>query len=342
MVRALNLWPVKNARLSIVGSYEPDFLIYHSNAYHTTFPEFFKREVVSRSPLMDINLHSAKPHSELRDIFWSSDCFVYPSFHEDENFGLAPREAMLSGVPAVVSDFCGLGQLAHSKSKIVKTYPTLGGVRYSLYELRQKISEIKGWSEDDKKTKQELNYGFVLQESDRTKALTSLRNATKRLLEKQPGDSPKGGWRSKNRVDRWAAVGPDSFKKAIALRNTQPPAGLFVDGTGFPDNTNWFSDIHFQKAIQAFYTTLPKAPEVKSGICYRGFWRVTLWPEEKAVVEFGYPGPRIKRLNKRQWNLLIKSSKVRELGEVIFIPDNNAIGLIQELLELGYLVPDSF
>ena len=135
MVRSLNIWPTKNTQLTLVGDFETDFFIYQSNATHTTFKDFFSREIIHRSRNLKINVNSAVEPCELKKFYWNSDCFVYPSFHEDENFGQAPREAMLCGIPSVVTDFCGLGQLRDSKGGIINTYPTLGGVRYSLFEL---------------------------------------------------------------------------------------------------------------------------------------------------------------------------------------------------------------
>lgn len=341
LVRALNLWPLKETALTIVGSYEPDFINYSSNTCHANFDEFFTREVVLYSRKVSIAMHEAKPHEELRAFFWASDCFVYPSFHEDENFGMAPREAMLSGIPAVVTDFCGLGALSSSKSKVVKTYPTLGGVRYSLFELRQQINEIKGWDKKERKENKGINAGFVGQECDQSFALSALDNTVKQLLSKSPGEPPAGGWRSKARIDQWATVGPDSFKKAIVLKDTPNPEGIFVYGTGYPFNKQWFSDIHFQKAVQSFYTSLPEAPRVIEGETYRGFWRIALWPDEKAVVEFGYPGPRIKSYKPSDWDIINEISHQGELNEAVFIPKGQrSIKLVQELLELGYLVPD--
>lgn len=343
MVRALNLWPIDKARLSVVGSYEPDFLIHNSNTYHTTFFDFINRELFQRSPNLCIHSISARPKNELMSFYWSSDCFLYPSFHEDENFGIAPREAILCGLPAVVTDFCGLGELAECKTQVLKTYPTLSGIRYSLHELRQKIYKIKQLNERQKEENQVFNSEFVANECDQNGALNSLKIATGELLKKSSGDPPAGGWRSKDRIDRWAAIGPESFKYAIDLRGTHPPDGLFVDGSGFPENNEWYSDTHFQKAIHSFYTTIPQAPKVKKGENYRGFWRIALWPEEKALVEFGYPGPRLMRFKERDWENLVSSAKEAELGEVVFSPvSSKSNSLLQLLIEYGYLVPDRF
>ncbi len=45
LVRALNIWPKKGTQLTLVGDFEPDFFIYHSNAYHTTFQDFFQEKL---------------------------------------------------------------------------------------------------------------------------------------------------------------------------------------------------------------------------------------------------------------------------------------------------------
>jgi len=47
--------------------------------------------------------------SELRALYESADCFIYPSFYE--GFGLPPLEAMASGCPVIVSDAASLPEV---------------------------------------------------------------------------------------------------------------------------------------------------------------------------------------------------------------------------------------
>jgi glycosyltransferase involved in cell wall biosynthesis len=141
-VRALNHWPIQKARISLVGEFEPNFHISQSNALHVTFPSYFYREVCGRNRHVRIDLRKSVAQRQLSGIFQTADCFFYPSFHEDENFGMAPREAILCGVPSVVTDFCGLSQLGRiTKGGLVETYPTLGGVRFSLLALHESIGD---------------------------------------------------------------------------------------------------------------------------------------------------------------------------------------------------------
>jgi glycosyltransferase involved in cell wall biosynthesis len=80
------------------------------------------------------------PQTDLAATFRSPDVFAYPSFHEDEASGNAAHDAVLSGLPAVVTDWCGLGQLGrNNRGGAIPTYATLGGVRYSLRSLRNRL-----------------------------------------------------------------------------------------------------------------------------------------------------------------------------------------------------------
>lgn len=340
LIRALNIWPIAKIQITLIGNVEPNFHISQSNAIHITFDDFFKREVVDRNQRVRLVIERALQQRNLREIYWSSDCFIYPSFHEDENFGMAPREAMLCGVPFIVTDFCGLGQLYDARGGIIKTYPTLGGIRFSLKSLRHQIEMIHSWNNKQRTENRIFNKDFVKEECDQTRALLSLKMSIEEILKLQPGSPLVGGWRSKERIDRWAEIGPESFKKAISKACSPPPEGLYVDGTGYASD-GWYSEPHFLQAIQAFYTTYNFSPVVKKGSCYRGFWRVAIWPEEKSLLEFGFPGPRIKRFNMDDWRIITDIAKHVFNGEIEFWPTSiKSVEVVQQLVDLGYLVPD--
>jgi glycosyltransferase involved in cell wall biosynthesis len=339
IVRALNIWPIENCKLTIIGKIEKNFHISQSNALHVTFEDFFKREVVGRNKLVNLNIQNALTQDGLREAFYKADCFVYPSFHEDENFGMAPREAMLCGIPFVVTDFCGLSELKSAKGGIVKTYPTLGGVRYSLKELRDELLKIKNWDEQDRIKNVFFNYEFVKEECNPDKSFRSLKNSVEELLKIPPSPAPENMWRDKKRIDKWALYGPKNIKQAIALAGQSPPVGLFVDGDGYASD-DWYSEPHFFTAIQSLYTTFSKVPTSRVKNIYRGFWRIAIWNEEKAIVEFGFPGPRIKRYYENDWNLILNMIRFENNEITFYTSDKKAIPIIQELLYLGYLVPD--
>lgn len=340
LVRAMNLWHIPNTQLTLLGSFEPNFHISQSNALHVTFADFFRREILELSKNIHLSVKPAVAQKELREIYWSADCFLYPSFHEDENFGMAPREAILCGVPAVVTDFCGLGFLSQTRGGIIRTYPTLGGVRYSLKSLRQEIESVRNWSRHKHNENRAYNASIVKNECDPLFNRKVFQKALEELCNVPTGLATSEGRRSKDRADRWAYIGPDSFKTAIALAGSNPPEGLYVDGNGYASD-GWFSEPHFLHAIQSFYTTNPKPPVVRQDVCYRGFWRIALWNEEQALIEFGFPGPRIKRYKQTEWAEIISASVIGLNGETEFYPRTSfAVNLIQQLVDLGYLVPD--
>jgi len=342
LLRTLNLWTYKNIRLTLVGNFEPDFFIYQSNATHATFSHFFEQEIVEKNNKVDLVCLSSMKHDELRNLFWSADCFAFPSFHEDEAIGTTPRLAMLCGVPVVATDFCGFGQLADTNTGLLKTYATLGGVRFSLKQLHKEILRIRNWTEQEKDNKIKFNADWLLDFGNTEKSKNELKDAIDTLIKIPLGESPEGGWRSKKRFDKWMVKAPQSFKNVVAFANNDIPNGLYVDGTGYVKN-DWFSDAHFMQAIQSIYTTYPTPPIVQKNKIYRGFWRISLWEQEGAVVEFGFPGPRIVRFNKNEFEALKNCYQNVGSDDGIFTPKNEKQKiLIQKLIDLGYVVPDVF
>ncbi len=341
-VRALNLWPISGASLTLVGSYEPDFFLYHSNATHATFPSFFAREVLERSPHLPVHVEAARPRAALAQVYQEADCFVYASFHEDENFGLAPREAILCGLPAVVTDLCGLGQLDATSGGALATYPSLAGVRFSLRALRDRIAGIAERSPAERRASAQADAALVRAECDQNSARASLRHAVEQLLKQPVSPAPTGGWRSKDRWDRLVELGPPSFAHAERQRSAPIPDGLYVDGTGFPPDGRWFSDAHFMQAIQGLYTTFPTPPRAEKNMVYRGFWRIALWQEERALVEFGFPGPRICRFQADEWRSLVSCVKLNGSVEPFLHPSTvDQLKPVQRLIDLGFVVPDN-
>jgi hypothetical protein len=68
---------------------------------------------------------------------------------------------------------------------------------------------------------------------------------------------------------------------------------------------------------------------------------VRLWEEEKALVEFGFPGPRILRFEKDDWGLVKAASSKIAKDETSFHPrDEKTCAALQLAVDMGYLVPD--
>lgn len=342
-IRALNIWPIENTELKIIGDYEPDFFIYQSNAYNTTFSSYFVREGINKSPNLKINMKGFVGREDLKDHYWQSDCFIYPSFHEDENFGLAPREAILSGIPAVVSDFCGLSNLRNTSGFAIKTYPSLAGIRYSLKELAQSISSIRNRPIEAVKSFAASDAEFIKNEVDKEMANKDLKSAVKMVSEMPINPPLSGGWRSEERLTRWVTSDNSQFTVAVALKDTPLTEGLYTDGTGDLPGDSCFSEPHFMKAIQSIYTTIPQPPLVQKNNTYRGFWRVSLWDQEQAIIEFGFPGPRKLNCDNIEFEALKNCYEQLADGDGFFVPKTQEqIVILQKLLELGYIVPDEF
>ncbi len=342
IVRALNLWPQKNIRLTLVGSFERDFFIYQSNATHATFPNFFEREILDKNKNVNIVCLPSMKQGELRNLFWSADCFVFPSFHEDEAIGTTPRLAMLCGVPVVATDFSGFAQLSETNTRLLKTYATLGGVRFSLNQLVNEIVEIRNWPKQEKWNKIKFNSEWLLEFGNTERSKSELKNAIEELLKQPVGEIPEGGWRSKERFENWINVAPELFKEAVLRAEEKQIEGLYVDGVGYTDG-GWFSEPHFLKAIQSIHTTCPDAPQAKVNMIYRGFWRLSILERENAIIEFGFPGPRILRFKETEFELLKSCNSFLATNDILFQPKEcNQLVVIQKLIDLGYLVPDEF
>lgn len=100
------------------------------------FAQWLAREARDFPGAGRIRVHPSLGREDLRALFWSADACVCPSVHEDENFGIAVREAMACGVAPVVTEFAGLAPVAAAfPAGRVRTYPTRHGVRFSLSDL---------------------------------------------------------------------------------------------------------------------------------------------------------------------------------------------------------------
>ncbi len=344
VVRALNLWPMAGAKLRLIGEFEPEFPIQFSNANHTTFPNFFQRECVYNNSSVDITLEGSMDSIRLRDAYWESDVFLYPSFHEDENFGIAPREAALSGLPTVTTDFCGLGQISRVTGQgRVRTYPTLSGVRYSLRELREQMQAGVVASRSTTKPRDAAARSqAIAAECDSDLQTANLRKTCEQLAALEPTAVDLPGWRCKKRFSTWLGIAPQNFQRAAAINDSDTNHGFLPDGLGFPSG-GWFSDVHFFEAIQSLYTTLRQPPTVRPSMVMRGFWRLKLWTEEKCLIEFGFPGPRRFYLREAELACLLKCVSSREKDDLFFVAKNrDSLDLLQKLVDAGFLVPDHF
>jgi glycosyltransferase involved in cell wall biosynthesis len=333
LVRSLTLWPDERMRVTLAGNFSPDFPIRLSNATHSTFAGFWKRETLGRGTGPRVSVIPGLPAGSLRELYWSADLFVYPSGHEDENFGFSPREAALCGAPSVVTDFCGLRDLAVQMPwGGVDTYPTAGGIRFSLRRFRRLIDAAVAGRDWDPVRCAEA----VRRECDPGLSAERLKRAAERLLS-APLDAPAEPAEALKRLKtKLLSCAGERIAAALIDAKASPPDGGEVDGCGVRDDRR-----RLIQAIQGLYTTFPEAPGVASGTRYRGFFRVALWPEERAVVEFGFPGPRLRRYEPGPWREIAAAAARDETGDTVFVPgDANQVRLIRELVELGYLVSD--
>jgi hypothetical protein len=335
VLRALRMWPISNVKTTLVGDFERSFPIRIASASHYNFPHFFQREFIAGRQGEKLRMCGSLAGENLRNMLWSADVFVYPSVHEDENFGMAPREAVLCGVPVVVADFCGLHPLMSLMPwNGVATYPTLSGARYSVWQLRRTIAEAvraRGWNAV-------TCASAVRDECNPEVSRSNVRTAVESLLKAplgEPIDMREAEKKGRNELFRYA---DGKVVMACVEQKKEVPDGSLVDGTGSSDQTP-----QLLQALQGFYTTVDKAPIVEASSRLSGFFRTGLWREERAIVEFGFPGPRMKRYDPRSWGSLVSCvTNEKRTGMTVRPKNKTQIALAQELVDFGYLVPDEF
>jgi glycosyltransferase involved in cell wall biosynthesis len=338
VIRALEIWPISGARLTMVGDFEGDFQISNSGGDCSMFNKFFFREGVARTKHLEIKIERALSQSSLVKLLHLADGFVYPSFHEDEASGNAAHEAVLAGLPAIVTDWCGLGQLGrNTRAGALPTYATLAGVRYSIRDLRDRILKLRnGFKRDDA----ERDSDWVKSTFDPHVMRASLKKSLDTILKRKVGPPQKGGWRCPCRLGLMAQAESPALRSAITSTSAYDPEGLYVDGLGY--NNEMFSEASLLSSIQGLYTTYPHAPIVKRGAVLHGFWRVALFNQERAIVEFGFPGPRLFRFKKADWSVVVASANFITNQEIEFrILDDESARILQPTVDLGYLVPHS-
>ena len=337
--RVMALWPSSGATLQLVGNTEPEFENSQSASSHISFEPFFKRELDICGSNINIEMLPACSQNELNKLYHKADLFVCPSFHEDEALGNAAHEAVLSGLPAVVTDWSGLGQLGkHTRGGCVRAYPTLAGVRYSLSELRQCIS----CAIPKRNVKAAEDAAWIQQTFAPSIMLRNLQASVNYLLNLDGPITPIGPWRDNSRAQALARHAPDGIREAFEPLSSIPTDGLYAEGTGLPDQGN-YSYLRLFRGIQSIYTTNPTPPRVYEGMLLRGFWRVGVWEEQRSIVEFGYPGPRFKRYDPESWELVRGSIVAESNKEPCFACNSpSSQQILQELVDLGYLVPDEY
>lgn len=99
-------------KLAIAGPYDdlgcetsgyeipPGFYFHHLQEHLKTLPRRIREKIVFVGDL---------EHDDLRKIYSAGDLYVSLSLHHDEDFGMCPAEALVSGLPAVITDWAGYG-----------------------------------------------------------------------------------------------------------------------------------------------------------------------------------------------------------------------------------------
>jgi len=333
LIRTLDIWPLPNIVLTLAGNVEEDNRIVLSFAHHKTFSQFLNNELLKNKQRPWLRFQQAKDKKELKSLFWSSDLFVNLSIQPDENFGISPREAMSCGLPLLTTNFCGLRPLAESMPwKGVDTYPTLSGSRFSLRQFRVLLQRALI---ERNLLPADYYRNVVTQECNPKILKDNLKDALTYLL-KRPPERPLNKEIVERNVKKqlFNSIGEGAFKHFVEARK-ELPCGAYVYGDG---------PSHYDFSVaQGIYSAMAAPPRVEKNSKWRGFFRIALWEKERALFEFGFPGPRIRRYPKKLWNSLVRSAHYQKSKEFIIIPYNKAqILMVQELVDLGYLISDDY
>jgi glycosyltransferase involved in cell wall biosynthesis len=340
MVRALNEQVTGARTLEFVGEFERDFPISQSGGMHTNYSAFHAREILEKGRRIKLCFQHSLPVVPLASRYRKAAAMIYASFHEDENYGLAPREAAACGAMPIVTDICGLGEFGRkARGGIVRTWPTLGGIRYSLKELASEVERVMSWPQEKRHNASVFNKELVASECSGRNSVEQMNHAIEALLALPIAPPPAGGWRAPSRLANMAEIGPPSFRHALRESSCTDPDGLYVEGVGYNDQV--YSEARLLTAIQGLYTTWPRPPRISTRGWLHGFWRVGLWEDERALVEFGFPGPRLLRFSISEWDVVTAAAKSLAPGDFAFeIRDSRAVEVFQRAIDLGYLVPD--
>lgn len=331
LIRALDIWPLPRVVVTLVGNFEPKFSIQHAVGNHLTFANFLKQEFLSQISRDWLCFQPTKKPEALRELFWSADLFVNPSIHSDENFGITPREAASCGVPVITTNFCGLRPLANNMPwGGVNTYPTIHGSRFSLRQFHRlfsrAISECKSYPPQEYRKAILKECNLQISQNDLVRAIQLLRKFPLKSYEEIK--NIKQNFKQKVFLEANEKIVKDFFisKKDI-------PQWCYMYGSG-PSHPGF-------KSLQGIYSAIEEPPKVERGSSWRGFFRIGFWEEERTLIEFGFPGPRMHRYKDKSWDTLIACSHPAEINEWIIIPENKEqVSIVQELVDYGYLIPD--
>lgn len=333
MAQAIETRPSATVALTWAGRSEADFPIQALSTDHRAFPAYVERRWRPETTPF-LRVAPAQDAAGLRRLLWAADAFVCPSWHEDENYGITPRQAALCGVPPVVTDFAGLGDLArHLPWGGVPTYPTAAGVRFSLRDLGACLDAALAHPRDDAAWQDRVRASC-----DRSAAAAGLQEALTRLLAQPLQAPPPADPEGRAAFRRLFQHADPLLVEAITSRAASAPAGLFAPGTG-PHNPE-FPANEFFAAVQGLYTTVPSRPEVVDGSAWGGFFPVTLDPDRRALMEDGYPGPRVWPLEAEAWDALQASIDRSTSSLRLLTRTPRARAIVEPLVAAGFLVPD--
>jgi len=95
---------------------------------------------------------------ELSELYGAADCFISLSLHHDEDFGMSPGEALLCGLPLILSDWGGYSQFVQdSPSTLIPVRLTKLGLAIDFMQMETAFLRLAG-SSCSSKTKTELSH----------------------------------------------------------------------------------------------------------------------------------------------------------------------------------------
>jgi glycosyltransferase involved in cell wall biosynthesis len=144
--------------------------------YAGTYQRLLLKEIDDDSSIKYLGSLS---HQNLGELYNGSDIFVSLSTHNDEDYGMAPAQALCTGLPSILTDWGGYSSFKEKESKLCKLVP-VEWLNEKPLQINFNICQKMMFSLASKKIsmqarlKDSLIYQKSLSSSQNTKKLTSI------------------------------------------------------------------------------------------------------------------------------------------------------------------------
>ena len=120
-------------------------------------------EITAREHLAEPRIRLIPTLSDLHPFYASIDALVLPS-REHDPFGLVAVEAMLRGIPVIVTDACGIASyLENGKEAIIASADNAGALREAIHVLHDPVKRQEIREAGKRAVEQKFSLGRMIQ-----------------------------------------------------------------------------------------------------------------------------------------------------------------------------------